>query len=218
MIFYVVFFCLTFAVLYFVIRTIYILLEVRYESRSLDEIAKSKGTLKTLIILGSGGHSTEMLRLVETLNEKIFTPKIYIVASTDSKSKEKLIDLEKTLSKKTQFHIIDIPRSRNVHQSYVSSIFTTLYSIFYCIPMMLKIRPGLILCNGPGTCVPICFIALIMRIMYISNNVIVFVESICRVKSLSLSGVILYCFADIFLVQWVELRDKYKRARYIGRF
>lgn len=216
--FYLLSLSFTFAILYLLIRTICILIEVIYDSRSLDKISKSKANLKTLIILGSGGHSTEMLRLVQTLNQDIFTPKIYVVASSDSKSKEKLFDLENSLSTQTQYQVMDIPRSRKVHQSYFSSIFTTLYSTLYCIPMMLKIRPDLILCNGPGTCIPICLIAFVMRILHLSNNVILFVESICRVKSLSLSGFILYYFADVFLVQWVELSEKYKRAKYIGRF
>lgn len=199
------------------IRTLYILFVIRHDRRPLDEISNYKSTMKTLIILGSGGHSTEMLRLVESLNQKIFKPKIYVIASSDNKSKEKLLDLEKYLGKQTQYQICEIPRSRKVHQSYISSIFTTLYSILYCFPLVINIRPDLILCNGPGTCIPICFIAFLMRVLNISNNVIVFVESICRVQSLSLSGIILYYFADIFLVQWVELTKKYKRARYIGR-
>uniref|UniRef100_A0A8D8WR25 UDP-N-acetylglucosamine transferase subunit ALG14 n=1 Tax=Cacopsylla melanoneura TaxID=428564 RepID=A0A8D8WR25_9HEMI len=217
MFYWIVSICL-FILLCILLRTVYVLLEVKNETRSLYELASHKKKLKTLIILGSGGHSTEMLRLVETLNRKIFTPKFYIVASSDSKSKEKLFDMEKCSGKNTLYHVYDIPRSRKVHQSYVTSVFTTLYSIMYSVPLMLRIQPDLILCNGPGTCIPICVIAFLMRVLYVSDSVIVFVESICRVKSLSLSGVILYYFADVFLVQWEELLNKYKRAKYIGRF
>ena len=41
-------------------------------------------------------------------------------------------------------------------------------------------------------------------------------ESIARVKSLSLSGKLLYPIADKFMVQWPDLLAKYPRARYIG--
>ena len=46
---------------------------------------------------------------------------------------------------------------------------------------------------------------------------IVFVESLCRVESISLSGKMLMYMADHMLVQWPQLVDKYPRARYIGR-
>ena len=36
------------------------------------------------------------------------------------------------------------------------------------------------------------------------------------VKELSLSGKIIYPFADLFLVQWKELSKKYKKAVYGG--
>lgn len=46
-----------------------------------------------------------------------------------------------------------------------------------------------------------------------------YIESIARVKTLSLSGKILYVFrlADDFVVQWPQLVQKYPRSIYIGR-
>ena len=44
----------------------------------------------------------------------------------------------------------------------------------------------------------------------------VYVESICRVESLSLSGLIMYYFADHLLVQWPQLKDKYPKSIYLG--
>lgn len=46
---------------------------------------------------------------------------------------------------------------------------------------------------------------------------IVFVESICRANTLSLSGLLLYHVVDEFIVQWPQLALKYPLARYIGR-
>ena len=77
-------------------------------------------------------------------------------------------------------------------------------------------KPDLILCNGPGTCVPICLAAFVMRVFYLNNTKTIYVESICRVKTLSLSGKILYHFADQFLVQWEELQILYPKAKYLG--
>ncbi len=48
---------------------------------------------------------------------------------------------------------------------------------------------------------------------------IVFIESIARVTTLSLSGKILYKarLADGFFVQWPKLATAYPRANFVGR-
>ena len=46
---------------------------------------------------------------------------------------------------------------------------------------------------------------------------VVYIESICRVETLSLSAKILYYFADQILVQWKQLEAKYPRTLYRGR-
>lgn len=99
-----------------------------------------------------------------------------------------------------------------------------------------------ILCNGPGTCFPICFVAFVFKVRaqqaphedapllccaltvcltlsllvvcpsLLSPQIVlfrpcslVFIESFCRVESLSLSGLMLYPLVDEFVVQWPEL-------------
>ena len=49
--------------------------------------------------------------------------------------------------------------------------------------------------------------------------VVVYVESIARVKKLSLTGMLLYhlWLADQFFVQWEALKVKYPRAILVGR-
>ncbi|KAG9483118.1 hypothetical protein GDO78_009195, partial [Eleutherodactylus coqui] len=117
----------------------------------------------------------------------------------------------------SQYTIHRIPRSREVRQSWSSSLLTTLQSLFYSLPLMFRLKPDAILCNGPGTCIPVCFSALLLGILGIKKILIVYVESLCRVESLSLSGRILYYVADQFIVQWPVLKDKYPNAIYLGR-
>jgi len=45
----------------------------------------------------------------------------------------------------------------------------------------------------------------------------IFIESIARIKNLSLTGGIIYRFSDLFLVQWPELQVKFPKAVYKGR-
>lgn len=156
-----------------------------------------------------------MLEIVKNLNFDKYSPRYYVVAENDQHSIDKLLNIEKD---KTQYKIYLIPRSRKVHQSYLSSITTTLQSTLTCIPLILHSRPDLILCNGPGTCVPVCFVAFFLKVLYIHSSCkIAFIESYCRVKTLSLTGWILLYFSDLFVVQWPKLCDKSRKILYFGR-
>ncbi|KAF5304630.1 hypothetical protein FQR65_LT07912 [Abscondita terminalis] len=102
---------------------------------------------KTLICIGSGGHTTEMLELVKQIDFEKYSPRYYIMANTDVTSVSKIDAVE---SDNVDYSIVMIPRSRVVGQSYITSVATTLYSIVCCVPHVIKIRPDLILCNGPA--------------------------------------------------------------------
>ncbi|XP_049421795.1 UDP-N-acetylglucosamine transferase subunit ALG14 homolog isoform X1 [Epinephelus fuscoguttatus] len=78
-------------------------------------------------------------------------------------------------------------------------------------------RTDQVLCNGPGTCVPLCVAGLLLGILGMKKVLIVYVESICRVQTLSLTGKILYPISDYFFVQWPCLRDKYPKSIFLGR-
>lgn len=156
-----------------------------------------------------------MIEIVKKLNFKKYNPRFYVVAEGDQNSIDRVMSIEKD---KEQYKIYVITRSRKVHQSYSSSILTTLRSIFDSFPLLLHSRPDLILCNGPSTCVPICGVAFLLKVLYINTSVrIAFVESFCRVKSLSLSGWILLLFSDIFVVQWPEISKISRKISYFGR-
>lgn len=168
---------------------------------------------KVLIILGSGGHTAEMLRIVKHLDIKNYTPRVYIHAQTDKLSAEKVRDLE---GDNKDYKIMKIYRSREVRQSYLTSIWTTVLAILNCLPILWRENPELILCNGPGTCVPLCVIAFLFKVLFITENIIIFIESFCRVKTFSLTGKILYYLADHVIVQWAYLsKPVYSRSIFL---
>uniref|UniRef100_A0A8C6E0Q6 UDP-N-acetylglucosamine transferase subunit ALG14 n=1 Tax=Moschus moschiferus TaxID=68415 RepID=A0A8C6E0Q6_MOSMO len=135
-------------------------------------------SLSLLVVAGSGGHTTEILRLLESLSNA-YSPRHYIVADTDEMSTHKINSFEQNRA------------DRNPSAA--------------------------VLCNGPGTCVPICISALLLGILGIKKVIIVYVESICRVEHLSLSGKILFHLSDYFIVQWPTLKEKYPKSVYLGR-
>ncbi|CAI5776705.1 Hypothetical predicted protein [Podarcis lilfordi] len=172
-----------------------------------------------LVVAGSGGHTTEILRLLSSLSQT-YSPRHYVLADSDKMSEEKIRSFEQQRAETASnslFTLHRIPRSREVRQLWSSSVVTTLRSMFYSLPLTFRLKPDLVLCNGPGTCVPICASALLLRMLGIKSVTIVYVESICRVENLSLSGKILYHFSDYFIVQWPALKEKYPKSLYLGR-
>ncbi len=129
-----------------------------------------------------------------------------------------------------EYEVIMVPRARNIHQP----LYTTPLSSFRCLLacVMLLIRrskatnnspiatsPDLIVTNGPATGVIIVLASLIVKffgLQRIGEMRSIYVESWARVKTLSLSGKILYKFGltDRFLVQWEGLARG--RAEYRG--
>nr|TKW40113.1 hypothetical protein SEVIR_1G224700v2 [Setaria viridis] len=171
-----------------------------------------------------GGHTAEMMNVVTAVQKDRFTPRYYVAALTDNMSLQKAQVYEQSLiqsGEKTikNAHFVQIYRSREVGQSYFTSIATTLLATLHAMWLVIRIRPQVIFCNGPGTCFPLCVCAFVLKVLGLGWSSIFYIESIARVKKLSLSGLLLYKLriADQFFVQWPQLQQKYPRAYYAGR-
>lgn len=103
-----------------------------------------------VFVLGSGsfciiqgGHTTEMLRLIKSLDLAKFKP-VYIRADSDLSSLSRLefFYKDRYLSKngKTSESLIihSIPRSRSVKQSWLTTPFTTIWSLLHCVLLVLR--------------------------------------------------------------------------------
>ncbi len=212
--------------LVFVITTVFLLLRLK-RMQNAGSTTTTTTTMKpacTLAVLGSGGHTTEMIRLLSSLNKDNYQPLYYIVADTDTTSVKRLNNVyeEATNRMKKEENnknasgppnheiIFKIPRAREVGQSYISSLFSTIKSILASAHIVLwNTKPDVLIINGPGTCIPIAFWTFIGRLLGICEGKIIFCESFCRVTSLSLTGKILVKLrmVDLFLVHWQELMD-----------
>ena len=166
--------------------------------------------IKTLVVLGSGGHTAEMLRLITDFDFERYTPLTLVTAATDTTSRAKA-ERELPRAALSTARWAEIPRAREVGQSFGSSVPSTLRALFACVHLIWTAAPELVLVNGPGTCVPVAVLA------RLSGSRVIFVESWCRVESLSLTGRIMYWVAHRFVVHWPELARRYPRAEYLGR-
>ncbi len=76
--------------------------------------------------------------------------------------------------------------------------------------ILKKEKPDVIISTGALLSFPFCLFGKIYR------KKVVYIESFARIDNLSLTGRLVYFFADMFLVQWHNLALKYHRARYVG--
>ncbi|XP_029473883.1 UDP-N-acetylglucosamine transferase subunit ALG14 homolog isoform X2 [Rhinatrema bivittatum] len=107
-----------------------------------------KRPLSVLAVAGSGGHTTEILRLLGSLSQ-FYSPTHYIVADSDKMSEDKICFFEHSRAKessKFQYSIHRIPRSREVQQSWSSSVLTTFYAVLYALPLTFRLQPDLHVC------------------------------------------------------------------------
>nr|XP_033494999.1 UDP-N-acetylglucosamine transferase subunit ALG14 homolog [Epinephelus lanceolatus] len=105
----------------------------------------AKGPVSVVVVAGSGGHTTEVLRLMECLSAA-YTPRHYVIADSDRMSEEKICTFERSRQhsdSESQFTICWIPRSREVHQSWSSSVISTLNALLYSLPLMFRLRPDM---------------------------------------------------------------------------
>ncbi|CAM6092487.1 unnamed protein product [Calypogeia fissa] len=210
----------------FISRLVTVWILTGYPWPSADGKKKEQRSLKTLIVLGSGGHTAEILNVVRALNFERYQPRCYIAAVTDNHSLSKAQKVEEAaVSEKfgnqgyQQPAYYRIYRSREVGQSYLTSIWTTLMAMADAFWLVIRIRPDVILCNGPGTCLPICIAGFFLKVVGVKWVVMVYIESIARVQKLSLTGLLFYRLhlMDRFIVQWPKLQEKFPLTEYLGR-
>lgn len=78
------------------------------------------------------------------------------------------------------------------------------------IGIWIKERPDVIISTGALATIPFCLIG------HFFGARLVFIESFAKIDSPTLTGKLLYRYADRFYVQWESMMPFYPNARYIG--
>lgn len=139
-------------ILFIFIIILFIRIIQKRPKKIIQKKIKRKEPIRTLIVLGSGGHTMEMFQFLSTLNLEKFNPRLYVIASTDitskGNSKEKTEEFENNKfnnnNMKDMYHYIIIPRSREVGQSWFTSFFTFLYAYFVSLKIIFIFKPELV--------------------------------------------------------------------------
>lgn len=206
-----------------------------------------------LVVLGSGGHTAEMLAMLRNMDTKKYTHRTYVVSEGDSISAQRARAFEEDLTtdksvKRTndtlsnQHHVCGsytiwtVPRARKIHQSLLTTPLSCLRTFLAILallsgrsttttklPSSVPLAPDLVLANGPATSAIVIFAQLLLRFLDFGGSTghertrIVFVESLARVRSLSLSAKCVSWCVDRLVVQWEELKGQGSgRAEYAG--
>jgi UDP-N-acetylglucosamine:LPS N-acetylglucosamine transferase len=153
-----------------------------------------------MVALGEGGHTKEMLTLVDMLGDDLEYG--YIIVEDDEVSEAKIRRPGKTYR---------VLRPRDKKHNLLGDLGKTAHSAWQSWRALRAFRPQAVLSSGPSVAVPVCILARVMGIK------VIFVETGSRVTALSMTGRMMYRVANLFIVQWPELAERCPRAVYAGR-
>ena len=151
---------------------------------------------KVLFISSTGGHLSEMMQL-----KSMFDRYDYHIITEKTKSNQKL---KETYGKRIDFliygtkdHIFSYPFK------LIANCFKSLYFYF-------KIRPDFIVTTGAHTAGPMCCIGKLL------GSRIIYIETFANKDTKTITGKLIYRFADLFIVQWESMLKLYPKAVYGG--
>ena len=156
---------------------------------------------KIAVVLGRGGHTAQTFALVDLLGPKF--DYLYMIGVLDHLTPKKIRipgRIAPVLAPRT------LPQDSRI-MSVVRTLITLLLSFFY----FLVARPVVVISCGTGLTVLIFYSARALRIKT------VFIESMSRVETLSITGRLLLGKTDLFLVQWEPLARRLPSVTYGGQ-
>ncbi len=151
---------------------------------------------KIMFISSMGGHLSELLQL----DKLILKNNSYVVTE---KSNSTLFLKEKY---KNVFYLISGSKD---YQKFLYP-FRLLGNCFKSLFLYLKIRPDYIITTGAHIAGPMCCIGKIF------GSKIIFIETFANMESKTITGRLVYKFADYFVVQWEDMLKLYPKAVFGG--
>lgn len=157
------------------------------------KMTKRKDTIKVCIACSAGGHFSEALKATENIKHE----KYYVTYKSPSVEE---------FSKNNKIHFVAHPR----HCPFILRFFLFLKNCLESALILLRKRPDLIISTGADVAVATCIMGKLM------GKKLIYIESGGYVTSKSLSGRLVYPFADLFIVQWEPALKNFPKAKYGG--
>ena len=118
------------------------------------------------------------------------------------------------ITEKTAYQSVEDGRKtyylKQVNRQEKIWIFKMLVNTINSFKIFIKEKPDVVISTGALATVPMCLIAKVFR------KKLIFIESFAKITSPTLTGKLLYKFADQFYVQWEDMIKVYPKAIYKG--
>lgn len=86
----------------------------------------------------------------------------------------------------------------------------TIKVLLRCFKIVVKEKPDVVITTGSMPIAMFCLCAKLFR------KKVIWIDSIANIERFSMSGRLMYYFADLFLTQWQELAQEYPKAQFAG--
>lgn len=114
------------------------------------------------------------------------------------------------ITEKTGYSVIKDDRKvyylKQVNRHEKTFIFKMIVNLFISFKIFINEKPDIVISTGALATIPICVLSKIFR------KKIIFIESFAKVTSPTLTGKLVYKFADQFYVQWEQMKEHYPEA------
>lgn len=152
-----------------------------------------------LIVLGGGGHTAQMRKLVALLNDRYDYE--YVAARGDALATHAAPGAR-------VYRVLNPREKRDRSRFWIAA--KAVISAVQSIGVLFRTKAETIVACGPAIAVPVCILGKLF------GKKVIYVESWSRVRTHSLSAKIAKPFADLFLVQSPQL-ECLPQAIYAGR-
>ena len=114
------------------------------------------------------------------------------------------------VTEKTDYSVMNNDRKvyylGQINRSEKTFIFKMIINSFKSFNIFINEKPDIVISTGALSTIPICILSKIFR------KKVIFIESFAKVTSPTLTGKLVYKFADQFYVQWEQLKEYYPDA------
>lgn len=118
------------------------------------------------------------------------------------------------VTEKTEYSVIEDDRKiyylNQVNRHEKTFIFKMALNFIKSLNLFIKERPDVVISTGALATIPMCIFAKAFK------KKIIFIESFAKVNSPTLTGKLVYKFADQFYVQWEQMKEHYPNAIFRG--
>lgn len=140
-----------------------------------------------------GGHLTQMRQL-----NKLYQKYEYFFITEDT-------EITRIFAKNEKVYLLKL-----INRKKWDFLLVLIYNTIITLKCLMREKPDLIICTGALSTLPCCVLGKLLGIR------LVFIESFAKLNTPTLTGKLVYRFADLFIVQWEPMLKHYPKAVYGG--